>query len=155
MCHAGEHQARARRRGVQHRLRRPGRVPVDTPGDQHGKNPVAPRHRLADDLAVVGRPGDHSDLPGECIELCDALLAAHAGHLIAPVKRVPHHVLSELAGGAYNADPHHVSPPAKKCQRYCDCAPPRVRAPRAERDGRQGTDDLRPDDLPWQADGHR
>ena len=42
---AGEHQPRARCCEVEHRLSGPRRVAVDTPGDQHGKDPVALRHR--------------------------------------------------------------------------------------------------------------
>jgi hypothetical protein len=69
-----------------------------------------PRYRLPDDLAVVGRSGYDGDAPGERIEFGDALLTAHADHLIAPVKRVLHHVLSELSGGSHDTDLHHVYP---------------------------------------------
>jgi hypothetical protein len=47
-----------------------------------------------------------------CIEFGGAPLAAHADRLIAPVKRMLHHVLPELPGGSNNADLHNVSPPA-------------------------------------------
>src|SRR2546430_1124849 len=105
---AGEHQPRARCRQVEHRLSGPRRVAVDTPGDQHGEDPAALRYRLPDDLAVVGRPGYDGDAPGERIEFGGALLTAHADHLIAPVKRMLHHVLPELPGGSHDADPHHT-----------------------------------------------
>jgi hypothetical protein len=68
---------------------------------------------LPDDLAVVGRPGYDGDAPGERIEFGDALLTAHAGHLIAPVTRVLHQVLPELPGDSNNADPHHVPLPRR------------------------------------------
>ena len=81
---------------------------MDTPGGQHGLDPVAPRHRFRDDPAVVCRPGYNGHAPRERIEFRDALLTAHAGHFIAAVQRVRHHVLSELPGGSHDADLHHT-----------------------------------------------
>src|SRR5215472_16679177 len=123
----GEHQPRARCREVLHRLSSSPRVSVDSPGDQHGEHPVAPGHRCADDLAIVGRPGYDGDAPLERIELRDALLTAYADHLIAPAQRVLHHVLAELSGGSHDADLHHRCPSRRNMsgstfQRSCDCA---------------------------------
>src|SRR5207344_170889 len=64
---AGEHQPRARSREVQHCLSRPRRVPVDTPGNQHGEDPAGSRHRFLDDLAVVSRSRYDGDAPLERI----------------------------------------------------------------------------------------
>ena len=84
---------------------------MDTPGGQHGENPVAPRHRFADDLAVVCRSGYDGHAPLERIEFSDALLTADADYLVAPVQRVLHHVLSGLPGGSHDADLHHCALP--------------------------------------------
>ena len=47
----------------------------------------------------------------------DALLTAHADHLMAPVKRVLHHVLPELPGDSHDADLHHVPLPPDTARR--------------------------------------
>ena len=83
---------------------------MDTYGGHHGEDPVAPRHRFPDDLAVVRRPRYDGHAPLERIEFCDALLTAHPDHLVAPVQRVLHHVLSELPGGSHDADLHRTYP---------------------------------------------
>jgi hypothetical protein len=69
---------------------------VNPPRDQHGEHPVTPCDSLPDNLAVVRSAGDFGDAPFERVELPDALLAAHANHLVAPVKRVLRHVLPSL-----------------------------------------------------------
>ena len=58
--------------------------------------------------AVVRRSRNDGDAPLERVELPDALLAAHANHLVAPIQRVLHHVLPELPRGPDDANPHRV-----------------------------------------------
>jgi hypothetical protein len=107
---AREHETRPRRRVVEHRLCRTRRVPVDASRDEHDEHPVAPRHRALDDLAVVRRSRNDGDAPPERVELLHALLAAHADHLVATIKRVLHHVPPELPRGSDDADLHRMRP---------------------------------------------
>src|SRR6266508_4264858 len=90
-------------------------VPVDTARDEHDEHPVAPSDGAPDDVGVVRGSGDDRDTPLEFVELPDALLSAHADHLVPPIERVLHHVLPELPGSADDADPHRARPIA--CQR--------------------------------------
>src|SRR3954470_9092180 len=103
---AGEHQPRAHRRVVEHRLGRTGRVAVHAPRREHHQHAVAAADRAPDDLAVVSGAGIDGDAVAEAVELSDALLAAHADDLVATVERVLRHVLPELAGDADDADLH-------------------------------------------------
>src|SRR6266545_2985802 len=100
---AREHQARARRRMVQHRLGRSRRVPVDASRDQHDEHPVAPGDRSLDGIGVVRRSRHDRDAAGELVQLVNAFLPAHADNLVAAIERVPHHVAPELAGGPDDA----------------------------------------------------
>src|SRR5512139_371421 len=95
---AGEYEARLRRGVVEYRLGRCRRVLVNPPWDQHGEHRVTPCDRLLDHLAVVRSAGNDCNAPFEGVELADAALAADANHVVTPVKRVLHHVLSELPG---------------------------------------------------------
>src|SRR5438045_8880260 len=96
MPSAREDEARAWRRIVEHRLRCSRRVPVDTSRGHHDENPVASRDSALDDLAVVGRSRDDGDAPLECVELPNALLAAHSNHLVTAIQRLLAHVLPKL-----------------------------------------------------------
>src|SRR6185437_9676404 len=109
---AREHEARPRRRVVEHRLGHARRVAVDPSRDQHDEHPVAPGDRPLDDLGVVRRSPNDSDAPLEPIELPYAFLTTHANHLVAPIQRVLDHVLPELPRGPDDANPHRVRPVA-------------------------------------------
>jgi hypothetical protein len=89
---------------------------VYPPRDEHDERPVAARDRPLYDRAVVGCARHHGDPALELSELADALLAAHADHLIPPIQRVLDHVPAELPGRADDADPHlvHSAMPADK-----------------------------------------
>src|SRR6266496_4435967 len=112
---AREHETRPRRRVVEHCLGRSSGVLVDTARDEHDEHPVAPSDGAPDDVGVVRGSGDDRDTPLELVELPDALLSAHADHLVPPTERVLHHVPPELPGSADDADPHRARPIA--CQR--------------------------------------
>ena len=105
---AREDEARTRRRVVEYRLGRAGRVPVDAARDEDHEHSVAARDRFLDDLGVVRRSRNDSDAPLELVELPHALLPAHADHLVAAIKRVLHHVLPELPRGSDDADSHRA-----------------------------------------------
>src|SRR6185369_13088515 len=107
---AREDEARAWRRMVEHRLGRSRRVPVDASRGHHDENPVASRDSALDDLAVVGRSLDDSDVPLERVELPHALLAAHANHLVTPIQRLLDHVLPKLPRSPNDAHPHLFLP---------------------------------------------
>lgn len=83
---------------------------MDASGDQYGEDPVAPGHRVPDNLAVVRYPWDDGHAPLGRIEFRDALRAAHPDHVVAPAKGVLHHVLSELPGGSRDAGLYHRHP---------------------------------------------
>ncbi len=61
---------------------------MDSPGDKHGEDAVAPGNRFLDDLAVVRCSRYDGDAPLERVEFPDALFPAHAHDLVASVKRV-------------------------------------------------------------------
>ena len=105
---AREDEARARLGVVEHRLRRPRRVPVDTPRGEHHEHAVAPLDRPPDHVAVVRLAGDDRDPVPEVVELADALLPADADDLVAALERVPDHVAAELPGRADDADLHRA-----------------------------------------------
>src|SRR5438067_12951534 len=75
---------------------------------KHDEHPVAPGYGALDDLAVIRRSRNDSNAPLEGIELLHVALAAHAGHRIATIQRVLHHVDSELPRRPDDADLHHV-----------------------------------------------
>src|SRR5205085_7947325 len=97
--------------GVEHRLRRPGRVPVYAARDEHDQHSVAAGDGSLDDVPVVGRARDNGDPTVEVGELGDALLTAYRDDLVPPVERVPDQVLAELAGRADDGDPHDAAAP--------------------------------------------
>jgi len=103
---ARKHEARPRKRVVEHRLGRARRVAVDTSRNEHDEHPVAPRDRPLYDLGVIRCSWSDRDAPLERVELPNALLPAHANDLVAPIERLLHHVLPELPGGADDANPH-------------------------------------------------
>ncbi|MDX6667369.1 MAG: hypothetical protein QOK04_749 [Solirubrobacteraceae bacterium] len=103
-----KHEARARRRVVEHGLGRSRRVSVHASRDQYDEHPVAPGERAFDDLWVVRGSRNDSDALLECVELLHALLSAHADHVVLPVKRVLHHVPPELPRGPDDANPHRA-----------------------------------------------
>src|SRR3954453_23175012 len=105
-----EDEARARRRIVEHRLGRSRRVAVDASGGHHDEDHVASRDSALDDLAVVGRSGDDSDAPLECVELPNALLAAHSNHLVTAIQALLDHVLPKLPRSPDDAHFHLFLP---------------------------------------------
>src|SRR5205085_5493521 len=73
------------------------------------EHPVTLGDRALDDVAVVRRSWNDGDASLEPLKFLDALLAAHADHLVASIERVLHHVLPELPRGADDANFHRAS----------------------------------------------
>ena len=72
---------------------------MDAPRNEHDEHAVAAGKRLLDDLAVVRRSRDDRDAPRERFELPDALLAAHADHVVPAVEAVRDRRRAERALG--------------------------------------------------------
>ena len=83
---------------------------MDASWGHHDENPVASRDSALDDLAVVGRARDDSDAPLERVELAQALLAAHANHLVTAIQRLLDDVLPELPRSPNDAHSLFVLP---------------------------------------------
>ena len=92
---------------VEHGLGRPRRVLLHSPRHEYGEHAVTPGDGLLDDFTVVGCSGNDGDLSPEPVEFADALLPAHAHDLVAPIERVLHHVLPQLAGRTDDTDSLH------------------------------------------------
>src|SRR5690606_17901842 len=101
---ARENQPSLRRREVEHRLSRSGRVLPNSPGNQHREHAIAAVDRPTNHLAVVRRAGHDRDAILKRIQLRHAALSTDADNLVTTLQRMPHHVLTELARGADDAD---------------------------------------------------
>jgi len=82
---------------------------MDAARDEHREHPVTLRDRTLDDVTVVRRSWNDRDASLEPLKFLDALLAAHADHLVASIERVLHHVLPELPRGADDANLQRAS----------------------------------------------
>src|SRR5581483_7566364 len=82
---AREQQACPGTGAVQHCLRRPRRVMLKSPGNQHGEHAVATRYRPLDDLAVVRRSREDRNAVLELGQLSYAGIAADRVYLVASV----------------------------------------------------------------------
>jgi hypothetical protein len=74
--------------------------------DQHGEHRVTPGDRTLDDVTIIRGSRNNGDSPLELVELCHALLAAHANHLVVSIQRVLDHVLSEFSRRPDDANLH-------------------------------------------------
>lgn len=108
---AGKDEASARRREVEHRLRRARRVLLHAPGHEHHQHPIAPGDGARDQLAVVRRPRHQRDAAFELVEFADAAFPAHAHHLVPAGECVSRHVQPQLPRDADDADLHGEFPP--------------------------------------------
>jgi hypothetical protein len=107
---AREHEARSRMRMVEYRLGCSRRVSVDATRDQHDEHAVTPSDGALDDLRVVRSSRNDRDPPLEPVELLHALLPTDPDHLVAPVKRVLHHITAELPRRSNDANLHGAPP---------------------------------------------
>src|SRR5437868_9568408 len=82
---------------------------MDAARDEHREYTVTLRDRTLDDVTVVRRSWNDRDASLEPLEFLDALVAAHADHLVASIERVLHHVLPELPRGADDANLQRAS----------------------------------------------
>jgi hypothetical protein len=106
---------------------------VHTARDEHREYAGTPGNRPFDYLSLVRRTGNDGDAPLERIELVHALLPAHADDVVAPVERVPHQILPELARGPDDADPHDRRVTRRVLRGPKVLALPKIRRRRAER----------------------
>ena len=126
---AGKDEPRARTCVVEYRLRRSSRVMLDPPRNQHREHPVTPRDGFPDRFAIIRRAGNDRHALFEPVKLACAALTANANDLVAPVKRVLHHVLSELAGCPDDAHFHRALPSRPTvCHMTLEITRPRKRA---------------------------